>query len=147
MAKFEQSTTREIIDKETGEVLIAEMSKTFVKKVTDDSFYMTFIDYISPFFKLPPNAIKVLIWMCKNAEFNTGKVILAPKTREKLAQEAGISPTTITANLATLKKAKLISGERGEFIINPQIFWKGELKARREILKDANLKITFSIEQ
>lgn len=146
MAKYEQSTIKEIIDRETGEVLTAELSKTFVKKVSEDNFYVTFIDYISSFFKLPPNAIKVLTWMCKNAEFNTGKVTLASKTRDKLANETGISPTTITTNLSTLKKAKLISGERGEFIINPQIFWKGELKARREILKDANLRVTFSIE-
>lgn len=146
MAKYEQSIIKEIVDRETGEILTAESSKIFVKKISEDNFYMTFIDYISPFFKLPPNAIKVLIWMCKNAEFNTGKVTLASKTREKLAKEAGISPTTITANLSTLKKAKLIDGERGEFIINPQIFWKGELKARKEILKDANLKVTFSIE-
>ena len=146
MAKYEQSVIREIVDRETGEILTAETSKVFTKKITDDNFYMTFIDYVSPYFKLPPNAMKVLTWMCKNAEFNTGKVTLASKTRDQLAKDTGISPTTITSNLSTLKKAKLISGERGEFIINPQIFWKGELRARREILKDANLKITFSIE-
>jgi hypothetical protein len=42
-----------------------------------------------------------------------------------------------------LKKLGLISGEKGKFQINPQIFWKGgDTKTRRE--KNEELKITFS---
>lgn len=146
MAKYEQSTFREVVDKETGEVLQYENSKTFTKKVTEDNFYMTFIDYIAPFYKLPPNAMKLLSWMCKNAEFNTGTISITPADRAIIVEETGISSTTISSNLSTLKTNKLIDGGKGKFIINPQIFWKGELKARKELLKDSNLKVTFSIE-
>jgi hypothetical protein len=44
--------------------------------------------------------------------------------------------------LRLLKKLGLISGEKGKFQINPQIFWKGDTKTRRE--KNEELKITFS---
>lgn len=84
---------------------------------------MTFIDFVAPQHNLKLNAI--LQWMCEHAD--TGKVSLTTKAREDMARDMNICVNTITNNLATLKKEGLISGERGEFIINLQIFWKGDI--------------------
>ena len=39
----------------------------------------------------------------------------------------------------------LITGEMGEFKINPQIFWKGDLKIRRQILEKGEFNIQINI--
>ena len=148
MKKLIQSTQREFVDVETGEVKTIETSKTSSQKIKEDNFYMTFIDYVAPFYNLKSdNARKLLVWMCEHAEFNTGKVSLTTKKRQEIAETINISSNTITNNLSVLKKAGLISGEKGEFVINPQIFWKGDLNTRRKFLETAEFKVKFSIEE
>ena len=44
-----------------------------------------------------------------------------------------------------LKDLNLISGEKGVFTINPQIFWKGDEKARKAFMGEQEIKIKFSI--
>lgn len=144
--KVIQTYQREVVDKETGEVVSVDTSKIISRKIQDDAFYMVYIDFIAPFFKLKNNAKNILIWMCNHAEFNTGRVSLTTKDRETLADEIGICANTITNNLAALKKAGLIEGEKGVFNINPQVFWKGDLKARRDLLANNEFKIKFSID-
>lgn len=147
MLKFNTLTQREVLNPETGEYEVVEYSKTFTTKVKEDTFYMTFIDYISPLYGLKPDkARELLVWMCSNAEYNTGKVSMPTAARKKITEELDISSNSITNYLRKLKELKLISGEKGEFIINPQVFWKGELNARKALLKDSKLRITFSID-
>lgn len=147
MGKFNTLTTREIINPDTGELTVVETCKSFTTKIEEDTFYMTFTEFISPFFNLnSDNAKNLLVWMLNHAEFNTGKVWLTTANRKKISQDINLSNNTITNCLKVLKEKRLISGEEGSFIINPQIFWKGELAARKELLKDANIVITFGIE-
>lgn len=140
------STERIIIDKDTGEVIKMDQTKTFTASVKVDKFYMTFIDYISPFFKLKTQSAKdVLIWMCQNAEFNTGKIIFAPAIRKKMCEDLGITTNTISNSLKKLAELNLIDGEQGVYRINPQIFWRGDLKTREELLKVKNIQVTFKL--
>ena len=70
---FSQLVVKEYVDKDTGEVLSYESQKTFTQKIDKDKFYITYIDFIAPFFQLKSAKAKdLLIWMCNNAEFNTG---------------------------------------------------------------------------
>lgn len=146
--KLIQTNVREVINPETGELVTLESSKITQKKIKEDSFYMTFIDFISPFInglKTSDNARRVLTWLCSNAEFNTGKVSLTTSSRNRLCKELEISSNTLTNNLRKLKENNLISGEKGEFYIDPQIFWKGDLNARRKLLEDSEIQIKFEI--
>jgi hypothetical protein len=146
MKKFEQVVHREQIDTATGEILSYETTKVFTKKVSAEKFYITYIDYVSPLYNLKSDTAKdILSWMCCHAEWNTGKVALTTNTRKDLCSELNISPNTLTNNLAKLKATKMISGEKGDFIINPQIFWKGDAKARDKMLEIEEIKITFDI--
>lgn len=145
--KIVQSIETQVVDKDTGEVLVTESSKVYKEKIKEDSFYMTFIDFIAPYYKLQTeSARKLLTWMCEHAEFNTGVVLLPANVRKEISSKLGVTNNTITNGLKTLKTLGLISGERGEFTINPQIFWKGDLKARRELLAKNEFKIKFSID-
>lgn len=145
--KIIQSTYREVIDNQTGEVLQVETSKTFQKKVKSQRFYITYIDYISPLYDLRSEGAKdVLSYLCTIAEFNTGKVSLTTNGRKTLCEKLKISNNSLTNYLAKLKDSNLISGNNGDFLINPQIFWKGSTEERDKILEDNTIKITFSIE-
>lgn len=137
----------ETVDTETGEIITIVSAKEYSTKVESDRFYMTFIDYIAPLYKLKSeNARKILAWMCSHAEYNTGIVSLTTADRQQMAEEIDICVNTITNNLASLKKLNLISGDKGRFQINPQIFWKGDTKTRKQLLDNKELTIKFSIE-
>lgn len=147
MAKnFNQVIVKEYVDPETGEILSYESEKTFTQKIEKDKFYITYIDFIAPFFQLKSAKAKdLLIWMCNNAEFNTGRVLLNPAIRDQIAKELDTTPGSITNHLKALKDLNLISGERGSFTINPKIFWKGDEKARKAFMNEKEIQIKFSI--
>lgn len=146
MGKYNTITQREVVNPETGEVVTIESSKTFTTKISEDKFYMTFIDYMNPIFKVKPEAAKSLLaWMCQHAEYNTGKISISAADRKSICNELNISNNCITNYLRSLKTLNLINGEKGTFMINPEVFWKGELAARRNLLKDNEIQITFSI--
>ena len=52
---------------------------------------------------------------------------------------------SLSNHLKKLKDLKLIDGDRGDFIINPQIFWKGDTVTRNKLLADNEIKIMFKI--
>lgn len=147
MAKnFNQIVVKEYVDKDTGEILSYESEKMFTQKIEKDKFYITYIDFIAPFFKLKSAKAKdLLIWMCNNAEFNSGRVLMPTEIRDQISKELDMSANGITNNLKSLKDLNLISGERGVFTINPQIFWKGDEKARKAFMNEQEIKIKFSI--
>jgi DNA-binding transcriptional MocR family regulator len=78
-------------------------------------------------------------------KFGTTEVLLSTGVRNELSQELNMSTGSITNNLKALKDLNLISGEKGVFTINPQIFWKGDEKARKAFMCEQEIKIKFSI--
>lgn len=147
MAKYKQVFQRDVVDPETGEVVTIDSTKVFTEKIQDDDFYMVFIDYISPLFGLKPEGAKSLLtWMCQHAQFNTGYVSITTNDRKRLTKELNITNSSISNYLTVLKKVKLISGENGSYMINPQIFWKGSREVRGNLLKNKTLRITFGLE-
>lgn len=136
---------REVVieDREAGEVTSVE--KTFsIKTDTQDEFFMTYIKNMSSFFKLKSIVdIKMITKFCILAEYNTGKVILAPATRLEISEELEISSSQISKSINSLKGLKLITGDKGAYVINPMLFWKGQNKTRNQLLKDKGLEITI----
>lgn len=144
--KWQNGMYKELVDRTTGEIIQTEIVKSFTKKVNVEQFYMTFIKYIAPIYQLKSDTAKsVLNYMCSHAEFDTGKVKLTAGSRLEICKYIGISATSLTNNLNLLKKLNLISGSKGDFIINPQIFWRGSMDTRDQILKNADIKVTFNI--
>ncbi len=148
MKKIVQSIEHQFVDAETGELKSIETSKVFKTAVTEDSFYMVFTKFIAPFYEL--NSVKaqqLLIWMCENAEFNTGIVKITPADRKRIEKEFNFGKNMIANSLRLLKQKGLVTGELGEFKINPQIFWKGDLKIRHQILEKGEFNIQINIGQ
>jgi hypothetical protein len=147
MKKIVSTTVKEVLDPQTGEVLQYEASKTYKEKITSESFYMIFLDYMAPLFKIKsPITRNVLDRMCQMAEFNSGNVTMAPADRKTICDDLVINAQQFSKALKQLKELNLITGESGKFTINPYVFWKGDQAIRRkELLDNKAFQITCEI--
>lgn len=134
------------VDKETGEIITT--SKTFSIKTTQDTFYMSYIEYLSPVLQLKSQLDKdVLMYFCMMAEYNTGKVSLSTQERQDLLTKLDVASQALSRSVNNLKEVDLISGDRGLYYINPKVFWKGTNETRDKLLKDKKLNVTISFEK
>lgn len=147
MAKrITQTIQKEVVDINTGELVKVDTQKTFTEKVNSEKFYMTFLDYIAPLYKLRSEvARRILDWMCENAGFNTGTVILSTSERQQMCKDLDLTGNQVTNNLKKLKDLNLITGEKGTFTLNPEIFWKGDAQTRKQVLEGKSLKISYEL--
>ena len=147
MAKrITQTIQKEIVDINTDELVKVDTQKTFTEKVNSEKFYMTFLDYIAPLYKLRSEvARRILDWMCENAGFNTGTVILSTSERQQMCKDLDLTSNQVTNNLKKLKDLNLITGEKGTFTLNPEIFWKGDAQTRKQVLEGKSLKISYEL--
>lgn len=144
--KMYQSTTISKVNPETGELEEVEQIKDFVVKVDTEHFYMCFFEKMASFYGIKHlSDMKLMVSMCELAEFNTGIVHMTRKTRQRLCEQSGITITNLSRNLNRLIAIDLISYDEGDYTINPQVFWKGELKKRKELLEIDGLKFTITL--
>jgi Firmicute plasmid replication protein (RepL) len=124
---------KEILDKETGELVSVTTEKVYTIDAPKDHFFMAFIDNMASFYKIKSATDKdVIVWLCSHAEYNTGKVRLTTKSRQELCEDLGLKNSSLSRSIKKLKELNLISGESGEFTINPEIFWKGDTLTRKK---------------
>ena len=147
MKRTVSTTVKEVLDPKTGELLQYEASKTYKEKITSENFYMIFLDYMAPLFKIKSHITRqVLDKMCQMAEFNSGNVSIASADRKAICDELEINAQQFSKALKQLKDLQLITGESGKFTINPYVFWKGDQAIRRkELLENKAFQITCEI--
>lgn len=131
------------VNKETGELVT--LVKRYAVKVTSEDFYMTFFTSLAGFFALKSAVdIKVMVKMCEYAQFNTGQVDLSPAARLEFCEHLKISNQQLTNALRALKSKNLLSGDKGRFLINPSVFWKGSTEVRAKLLEDKSFQISVN---
>lgn len=136
-----------VVDQSTGEVVTT--SKKFAVKQSVEEFYMTFINFIKPFYELTSGTdIKLLTWMCTQAEYNTGRVLITPDVRREIIELLGVTGQQVSNSISSLKKKNLLIGNRGTYYLNPEIYWKGSMDARKGLIeKYPTLTINFKLEE
>lgn len=147
MAKYYQETSENfsIVDNNTGEVFPYNQ----IKKFETNEFIMVFLTNCSPLMELTGNHLKVLICCWEYATYNPakeqqGNIIYNGPGFKKACKEIGldVSGATIDNAISTLcKRGLLLKMHRGEYMLNPQYFYKGRLSARN------NIKLPESIRQ
>lgn len=145
MKKKAYKTVSTLTNIETGEQF--ESVKQFFVEVKGDNFYITYIDSISGFLKIRNSRdMRTLAILCCMADFNTGEVSISPAKRKVIIKELGITTQTMSNIITRLRKLDLISGDDGEYMINPKCFWKGKSSDREHILNTtgAHFKLTFN---
>lgn len=145
MAKYQvQSTETQHVDESTGQLIITTTQKTHKIEVNEDNFFITYLKFLSVFYELTHiSDVKLIVKFCELAEFNTGKVSISTGKRKEICDELGINTSNFSKYTKRLKDKGLISGDKGEYKINPDIFWKGDKKSRAALLKDNALTLTF----
>ena len=147
MKGFVTSTTQTVVD-ENGIERVRTESKQFVYKSDEDSFYNVFIKYVHWMYDIDSAVtLKVLIYLMEIAEFNTGKVLLTTGQRTKLCEVVGISKPALSRAIRELvvagaiAKTYLTNGQtgeqmeiKGEYMINPEMFWKGDQSTRKQLV-------------
>lgn len=139
MAKYvsEPSENFALLDKYTGEIL--EYRET--RKVTVDEFIMVFFTSYPELMKLSGVQLKVLMCCWKLSSFNptnetTGNVVHNNPTFKEYCKEEGVdAPDGSIDNAISVlcKKRLLLKRCRGEYLLNPEYFFKGTLSNRSKI--------------
>jgi len=132
--------TEEVVNVDTGEV--QTITKTYNIKTSTEEFFMTFINSMSGLFNIHNGTDrKVLDQLCKRVEFNSNIVYLTTSRRREIEGKLNITKQTLSNSLASLKKLKIISGNSGEYELNPFIFWKGTTDERSKLIKNGGLEL------
>lgn len=151
MAKgFIKSSERTYYD-ENGNKKVETIEKDFHYKTDEDKFYMVFVNFVKWMYNITSvNSLKLLPKLMELAEFDTGEVVLSAGLRNQLQKELKLAPATFTRALNDLIENNAIqkvfieetdeeTGEvfqtevKGQYLINPEMFWKGDLKKRKEL--------------
>lgn len=139
MAKYvtEKSDAFSLLDNQTGEIL--EYKE--IKKVSLDEFIMVFFASCPELMKLTGVELKVLICCWKRSSFNpvndeAGNIVYNGPSFKEYCKEQGASGSdaNIDNAISTLsKKGLLLKKNKGEYLLNPEYFFKGTLSNRSKI--------------
>lgn len=129
------TTIRQVVDPETGELHEVETSKTFRTKVEPDRFFSVYIPKLASFYGITAlSDVKVMIAFCELAEYDTGILNLNKAIRIKIQEKTGVDYSNLSKNINRLSNLGLIHHDSGTVTINPELFWKGSMRVRRELI-------------
>lgn len=139
MTKYvtEKSKDYSILDNHTGEILDLNITR----KLELDEFIMVFFASCPALMNLTGNHLKVLICCWKHSSYNPqneeqGNIIHNGPGFKNACKEDGlnISNASIDNAISALcKRGLLVKRFRGEYLLNPQYFFKGKLSNRSRV--------------
>lgn len=140
MARYitEKSKDFSVVDNHTGELL--ELRQT--RKLSLEEFIMVFFSSYPELFKLKGLQLKILMCCWKHSTYNkendtTGNIVHNNASFKQHCREEGLdlSDASIDNAVSSLCKTGLLQKKcRGEYLLNPEYFFKGTLSARTKIL-------------
>jgi len=123
-------------------------AKTYNTKVKVKEFYATFIDHVQFLYTLNNTEKNIMIYCCNNAKFNSGEVRITPQDRIEMMAFFNVKKAAICNNIKSLIAKNLLIGQKGKYLINPDLFWKGTFDGR-ESLKATSMisfKVNYTME-
>lgn len=104
--------------------------------IKKSSYFVVFTENEKILYQLKHrNSRPILIWLCCYMESNCNKIKLTSDLRTQLRLDLDISNNTVTNCLKELKELELLFGDKGNYIVNPFVFWKGELNCRNKFIE------------
>lgn len=150
MARFitEKSEDYSLLDNHTGELL--EYKQT--RKLSLEEFIMVFFSSYPELFKLKGLQLKILMCCWKHSTYNkendlSGNIVHNNASFKVNCRKEGldISDASIDNNISALCKAGLLIKKcRGEYLLNPDYFFKGSLSQRTKVLMNFIVEPTTS---
>lgn len=119
-------------------------SKEYAIEVDAESYYYTFIKSMAMFYDVNCiTDVKILAFLCERVQFNTGEVRVTSKDRRLLTEVTGVKTQAISNAIRRLKGLGLIAGDSGVYRVNPEIWWKGSMRTRQEMLNGDGFKLSL----
>lgn len=139
MTKYVTETSEDfaLLDKQTGEII----DYSVTKKISLDEFIMVFFASCPKLMNLTGNHLKVLICCWKHSSYNpnneeSGNIVHNGPSFKEACKENGLDVSNAVidnAISALCRKGFLIKRYRGEYLLNPEYFFKGKLSSRSKV--------------
>lgn len=143
MKQIVHENSKTVVDTYTGELIQETTSKVFTVKKEVEPFFLTYSRFMSILYNLNSLAAVKILWkFLEIAKYNTGEVFITPQIKKNIIESLNISLSIYNKSIVTLKEVEIISGERGLYIINPKIHWKGDFKTREKLIQ-SGIKVTI----
>lgn len=145
--KYTTRTVRmQTTDPKTGEVT-NYLDKSEVIAAKTEPFFFTYSKEIMALYgKSVFNATTKVLWkLLELADYNTGKVAMNIDRRRDIMEECSISRPSFDRAIRELIDVGIIAKDGVvTYKIDENMFWKGDRKTREKLIKDAQLKISFT---
>lgn len=116
-----------------GVVLQKSVSKVTVKDL--DSFYKSYISHIALTNRLSHSELKLLRSIAAYVDWDDNSISFSPRLNQKILVMADMTESTRRTTLCRLTaKNFLIKAGRGYYIMNPNIFFKGDEAKRANVI-------------
>lgn len=119
----------EWLNKATGELI--EVDKIY-RKQTQGNFVKAYIKGLMMMLDVVGGSkLKVVNYLLDKISLADNKIIA---TTREIAEEIGVSPTTVTETLKTLQQGNIIKRRTGVIMLNPEILLRGDDNKHRYLL-------------
>jgi DNA-binding MarR family transcriptional regulator len=130
-------------DLETGEMYEEASTKEITYETDIDEFYMVFLSMANT--GLSSTEMELLSELCTRAEYELGYCDLSSSVRASICEKLKMTNNHMSVVLNRLTKKGFIFRKKSEVHINPDYFWRGTLKARKQ-RREENFKIGIKFE-
>lgn len=141
---FVEETSISKISVETGEMIEETRTRTHVISREQEPFFCTYTRVLGMLYNVKTVTATKLFWkFCELSDFNTGKVRITTSDRYRICEELHFTGNTYYNSVKELEICSIITKSgRGEYLINPELAWKGDAKTR-EMLLNSGCSITI----
>ena len=133
----------ETLDKETGEV-ITDSNEKLVRYDPEPPYIKMYIEDLCAVVNAP-NSLKDVLFMSLRKLDYDGYITLSTRYRKQICTELGIKDGTLRNRLSMLVKRGFFYSEGGnEYLVNPNLFARGEWKNIVEQRRTFEMRIRYS---
>ena len=101
--------------------------KIKIKSTIDECRIITYLNTISWVYKLNSMVTYKLIYkLLEKVNYNSNIINISSKMRKQICKELNISNSSYITGIKQLIELELISGDKGQYSINKEMFWKGD---------------------
>jgi len=130
-AKIVQIAERQVLDRETGEIVQSEQER-ILQIPREPAYVKMYIDDLGEVLGVPQGPRGLIYHLARRVDYN-GLISLTPGVRRHICQEAGIKAQSLSNYLTTLVKHDILyRTASSEYTLNPKYFARGDW---REIYK------------
>ena len=137
MVKFKTRVTKLTHTDPETQVIDERIESVIIEPYKTEPFFLTYSKQICSLcgMSIFNATIKVLWKILEFTEWDTGVASITVNKREEIMKACNISNTSYYRAVDDLVKAGIIYKDRGSYMINPDMFWKGNAKSRKSLIE------------